>query len=147
MWQRAGGEEGSPLKSSSAACGTQYLSRGHLAKGHCQGTGYPGSQEQALWEPAFSGLGPSKESEQPNGQVKEEAKGRAAAEEEEWGFHGLGVMRSEFKTGCGSRRTENPEGQEDGPLLSLSLGEDGYAMHLDGASLPVGAKRRVVRWV
>lgn len=76
--------------------------------------------------------------------VKEEAKGRAAAEEEEWGLHGLEVMRSEFRTepGAGGQEgRENPEGARGRSLLSLSLGEDGYAMHLGGASSPVGAKK------
>lgn len=45
----------------------------------------------------------------------------------------------------GEQKTQ--KGQEDGPLLSLSLGEAGYVMHLDGASSPVEARRKVVRWV
>lgn len=59
----------------------------------------------------------------------------------EMGLPWSGVMRSEFRRGSGSRmRTEGkiePRRAGGGPLLSLSLGEGGYATHLDAASLPV----------
>lgn len=46
--------------------------------------------------------------------------------------------------GRGEQRTQ--KGQKGGPLLSLSLGEGGYAMHRVDAALSVGAKGRGVRW-
>lgn len=60
------------------------------------------------------------------------------------------VMRSEVRTRSGlRRRTEDTALGETGgwALLSLSSGEDGYMMHLDGASLPVGARRMSVMGV
>lgn len=46
--------------------------------------------------------------------------------------------------GRGEQRTQ--KGQKGGALLSLSLGEGGYAMHRPDAASSVGAKRRVFRW-
>lgn len=45
----------------------------------------------------------------------------------------------------GEQRTQ--KSQEGGSLLSLSLEEGGYTVHLDGASSPVGAEKRVITWV
>lgn len=109
MWQQASRHEGNPVKTSLAACGAQYLSWGHLAKGHRQGTGLlreSGARTLEACTLRFWALEGEWASEgcSPMAQVKEEAKGTTAAEKEEGGLRG--VTRSEFRTESGSRRTE-----------------------------------------
>lgn len=81
----------------------------------------PGRQEQGLWEPALRFWALAGEGLVRMARVKEEAKGRAAAEKEEWGFHGLGVMRSEWRTEPGCRRTEEKGEPRRGKRMVLTF--------------------------
>lgn len=157
MWEKAGGQRQCPRKTSSAACGTQYLSWGHLARSHCQGTAHPGCPELGLQEPASPGFGPRKGHGLlgdcgPLAQVAEEAKERDSSRGGgtgiPWAWGDEVRVQSEASSqdeDSGEHRTQ--KSQEGGSLLSLSLEEDGYGIHLDGASSPVGAKSRVIRRV
>lgn len=121
MWQRTGGQEGSPQKTSSAACGTQYLSQGRWPQATARIQPTQGARSRGSRSPHSQALGLGRGVDfwglQPNASGEGGSKG-----EEEWGFHGLGVMRSEFRTGSGSRkRTEENREPRRGKRMSLTF--------------------------